>query len=256
MANSVKFNADQYANMDTHVAGIIFVYAGKDGKDTAMHFFGKEYEMTAKTQDELLRVMRNLKTTLWMVKEKETELREKNDGIRCKYRSSTPTIIYVNTDKNERVKKYVTECSDFSKFGFFPTKKDLERSARDKKKYIHSSTIAMLVALNFRVEFPKTETAPVETATETTAESAVPIVPVEPVTTPVNEVTTEVANEQAAPVTTQNNRGRRRRRVADKPTETVAEVAETVNEPTATIEPATETTTEVVAETIVEMAAA
>ena len=61
MASSAKFNADHFANMDTHVAGIIFVYAGKDGNDTAMHFSGKEYEMTAKTQDEFLRVMRNLK---------------------------------------------------------------------------------------------------------------------------------------------------------------------------------------------------
>lgn len=157
MASSAKFNADQFANMDTHVAGIIFVYAGKDGKDTAMHFFGKEYEMTAKTQDEFLRVMRNLKTAFWMVKEKETELRERNDGIRCKYRVSTPTMIFVNTVNNERAKVFNTECSDFSKFGFFPTKKDMERSARDKKKYIHTSTVAMLEALNFRVEFPKTE---------------------------------------------------------------------------------------------------
>ena len=157
MASSAKFNADQFANMNTHVAGIIFVYAGKDGNDTAMHFSGKEYEMTAKTQDEFLRVMRNLKTAFWMVKEKETELREKNDGIRCKYRVSTPTAIYVNMVNNERAKMFKTECSDFSKFGFFPTKKDMERSARDKKKYIHVSTIAMLEALNFRVEFPKAD---------------------------------------------------------------------------------------------------
>lgn len=158
MASSAKFNADQFANMDIHVAGIIFVYAGKDGNDTAMHFSGKEYEMTAKTQDEFIRVMRNLKTTLWLVKEKETELREKNDGIRCKYRTTTPTTIYVNMANKERAKVFETSDCDFSKFGFFPTKKDLERSARDKKKYIHASTIAMLEALNFRVEFPKAET--------------------------------------------------------------------------------------------------
>lgn len=157
MASSAKFNADQFANMNTHVAGIIFVYAGKDGNDTAMHFSGKEYEMTAKTQDEFLRVMRNLKTTLWLVKEKETELREKNDGIRCKYRTTTPTTIYVNMANKERAKVFETKDCDFSKFGFFPTKKDMERSARDKKKYIHASTIAMLEALNFRVEFPKAE---------------------------------------------------------------------------------------------------
>ena len=57
----------------------------------------------------------------------------------------------------ERAKVFETKDCDFSKFGFFPTKKDMERSARDKKKYIHASTVAMLEALNFRVEFPKAE---------------------------------------------------------------------------------------------------
>lgn len=243
MANSSKYNAEQFANMNLYSAGIIFVYEGKDGKDTAMHFFGKEYEMTAKTQNELLRVMRNLKTTLWMVKEKETELREKNDGIRCKYRSSTPAIIYVNLQSNERAKVYKTECSDFSKFGFFPTQKDLERSARDKKKYIHSSTIAMLEALNFRVEFPKTETAPVETAAQNAAPVVEPVAevvaenaaPVDEVVAPVDEVATEpvaeVANETTEtvatvqPATAQGNsdKGRNRRRTANKPTETTVE---------------------------------
>ena len=125
MTSSAKFNADQFANMNINSAGIIFVYAGKDGKDTAMHFFGKEYEMTAKTQDEFLRVMRNRKTTLWMVKEKETELREKNDGIRCKYRTTTPTKIYVNMANKERAKVFETKDCDFSKFGFSPRRKIL-----------------------------------------------------------------------------------------------------------------------------------
>lgn len=230
MANSSKYNAEQCANMNLNSAGIIFIYAGKDGKDTAMHFFGKEYEMIAKTQDELLRVMRNLKTTLWMVKEKETELREKNDGIRCKYRSSTPAYIFVNDENNQRVKKYVTDCSDFSKFGFFPTKKDLERSARDKKKYIHSSTIAMLEALNFRVEFPKIETAPVETAAENTA----------PVAEPVVESVAEVAAETTAPVIEP---------VAEVTAEVAAPVAEVAIETAAPVEAVAEVTAEVSAET-------
>lgn len=203
MVSSAKFNADQFANMDTHVAGIIFVYAGKDGNDTAMHFSGKEYEMTAKTQDEFIRVMRNLKTTLWLVKEKETELREKNDGIRCKYRTTTPTTIYVNMANKEHAKVFETSDCDFSKFGFFPTKKDLERSARDKKKYIHASTIAMLEALNFRVEFPKAETttdAKVETKkkekVQKKADDAPATVPASvTVTTP---TTTSVSVQKAA----------------------------------------------------------
>lgn len=152
-----RFNAEQFANMKSNVAGVIFVYESKDGKESAIHFFGADFEATAKTQDELLRVMRNVVSLHWMIKIKETELREKNDGIRCKLRATTPTEIIINGANGETIKKYDTANSDFAKFGFFPTKKDLERSARDQKKYIHSATIALLEALNFRVDFPKAE---------------------------------------------------------------------------------------------------
>ena len=49
-----------------------------------------------------------------------------------------------------------------------PTKKDLERSARDRKKYIHNATKALMDALNFRVELPKDEEKPVEKPTKKT----------------------------------------------------------------------------------------
>lgn len=247
MANSSKYNAEQFKHMNLNSAGIIFVYEGKDGNDTAMHFLGEEYEMTAKTQDEFLRVMRNLKTTFWMVKEKETELREKNDGIRCKYRSSTPAQILVNAKGNQRVKKYETDCSDFSKFGFFPTKKDLERSARDKKKYIHSSTIAMLEALNFRVEFPKAETEPAETAAKK----------VKTIAKTKKELAKETASKPTAPVTVQSNKGKgkgkSKKATADKPAETIVAAA---TPPAATPATTPVTTPEVAAKTTVEMAAA
>ena len=41
-----KLNAEQFANMAVNAAGVIFEYAGKDGKNTAMHFFGADYEAT------------------------------------------------------------------------------------------------------------------------------------------------------------------------------------------------------------------
>ena len=43
-----KLNAEQFANMAVNAAGVIFEYAGKDGKNTAMHFFGADYEATVK----------------------------------------------------------------------------------------------------------------------------------------------------------------------------------------------------------------
>ena len=41
-----KLNAEQFANMAVNAAGVVFEYAGKDGKNTAMHFFGADYEAT------------------------------------------------------------------------------------------------------------------------------------------------------------------------------------------------------------------
>ena len=51
-----KLNAEQFANMAVNAAGVNFEYAGKDGKNTAMHFFGADYEATVKTQDEMFRL--------------------------------------------------------------------------------------------------------------------------------------------------------------------------------------------------------
>ncbi len=122
MATS-KFNADQFAHMNQNSAGIIFVYAGKEGKDTAVHFFGPEFEATAKTQDEILRVVRNCLLEQWQSKAKEIALKEDNNGIATKYRASTPAAIIINSAKGERIRNYDTSASSFAKFGFVPTKK-------------------------------------------------------------------------------------------------------------------------------------
>ena len=146
-----KLNSEQYANLATNSAGIVLVYAGKEGKDTAMHFFGADYIPADKTQDELFRVLKNLVATHWDVKSAETTFRETNDGIRSKLRASTPATIIVRTAKGEKKKNYDLESSVWAKIGLMPTKKDLERSIRDRKKYQHDATKAMMDALGFRL---------------------------------------------------------------------------------------------------------
>ena len=171
-----KFNAEQFAHMNQNSAGIIFVYAGKEGKNTAVHFFGSEFEATAKTQDEILRVVRNCLLEQWQAKAKEFSLKEDNNGIATKFRASTPAEIIINSAKNERIRRYDTSASSFAKFGFVPTKKDVERlkTTSSQKTHILKAAVATLEALNFRTEFPRSEEAP---ATETAPAAVVEMTP-------------------------------------------------------------------------------
>lgn len=155
-----KLSADQFANLASNASGVIFEYAGKEGKNSALQFFGKDYEPSAKTQDELFRVLKNVVSTFWGVKTAENSYRETNDGIRSKLRASTPFRIIIRTDKGETVKVYDLADSVWAKIGLMPTKVDLERSARDQKKYIHNAAKTLMDALNFRVELPKEEQKP------------------------------------------------------------------------------------------------
>ena len=166
-----KLNAEQTANLALNAAGIVLVYNGKEGKNTAMHFFGSDYEATNKTQDELFRVLKNLVATHWDVKSKETVLRESNDGIRSKLRASTPAQIIVRTDKGETVKRYDLDESVWAKIGLMPTKKDLERSTRDQKTYQHNATKAMMDALGFRL-LPVSVEVPTPATTDKKADKA------------------------------------------------------------------------------------
>lgn len=205
-----KFNAEQYVNTAANTAGVIFEYAGKDGKNTAMHFFGADYEATAKTQNEMFRVLRNVVTTFWEVKAKEDLLRKSNDGIRSKLRAGTPCRLIIRTCAGVTVKIFELDKSVWARIGFMPTKKDLERSARDRKKYIHNATKALMDALNFRVELPVDTARPEEVQTEqpavqVAAESAVPV------------AASETAPEQPA-------RGRSGRKRNAPRTETAAEI--------------------------------
>ncbi|GAK37824.1 MULTISPECIES: hypothetical protein [Bacteroides] len=168
-----KLNAEQLANLATNFAGVVLVYksTNKDGVETrtAQHFFGAEYEPADKSQDEVFRVWKNVVATFWAVKQKETDLRADNDGIRSKLRASTPTEIIFQTKNGERIKRYELEESVWQKIGLVPTKKDLERTARDYKKAIHAATKASFDALGFRVELPKEAEKPIEKVTETEA---------------------------------------------------------------------------------------
>lgn len=168
-----KLNSEQFAGTETGLKGIIFVYNGKDGAQTALHFFGKDYEPADKTQNEVFRAIKNVVNTFWSVKETETKLREDADGIRSKLRASTPSAIIIRTEKGEKVNVYDLTESVWARLGFVPTKKDMERSARDKKKAIHNATKAIFEAMNFRVTLPKETAEPkkIEAEKETKIEA-------------------------------------------------------------------------------------
>lgn len=157
-----KLNAEQTAAIATNFRGILFVYNGKEGANTSLHFFGKDYEAADKTQNSLFGAIKNVVSTFWAVKEEETKLREGADGIRSKLRASTPSAIIIRTAKGELVKHYDLTESVWARLGFVPTKKDMERSLRDKKKAIHNASKAIFDAMNFRVELPKEETKDVK----------------------------------------------------------------------------------------------
>lgn len=165
MATS-KLNAEQFANLKSDFAGVLLVYKSnnKEGVEaqTAQHFFGAEYEVTDKTQDEVFRVWKNVVATFWAVKLKETDLRTDNDGIRSKLRASTPAEIIFRTKNRELIKRYELEESVWQKIGLVPTKKDLERTKKDYKNAIHRATKASFDALGFRVELPKDVENPTE----------------------------------------------------------------------------------------------
>lgn len=177
-----KLNAEQFANFTQNSAGIVLVYqsTNKDGitVETAHHFWGAEYEAAEKSQDEVFRVWKNVVATFWAVKQKETDLRVDNDGIRSKLRASTPARIIFNTSNGERIKSYDLVDSVWQKIGLVPTKKDLERTARDYKKAIHAATKASFEALGFRVELPKS-LSETETTDQVVTEQKIEQKPVE-----------------------------------------------------------------------------
>lgn len=155
MATS-KLNADQFENLENSAKGVLLVYTSQDGKKTAHHFLGADYEPVDKSQNEVFRVWKNVLITFWTVKKEELKLRESNDGIRSKFRASTPTEIIFRANNGD-TKRFPLETSVWSRIGLVPTKKDFERTERDYKKAIHAAAKASFDALGFRVALPKDE---------------------------------------------------------------------------------------------------
>lgn len=106
MATS-KLNKEQYANLSAF-AGVMLVYnsTNKDGElvQTAQHFWGKDFEPADNSDNEIFRVVKNLVATIWHTVAEEKKLREDADGIRSKFRATTPAEIIICDNRNNRIK--------------------------------------------------------------------------------------------------------------------------------------------------------
>lgn len=172
MATS-KLNKEQYANIGTF-AGIMLVYnsTNRDGEtvQTAQHFFGKDFEPADKSDNEIFRVIKNMVATMWHTIAEEKKLRADADGIRSKFRATTPAEIIICDKGNNRIKRYDLTDSVWARIGLVPTKVDLEKSSRDFAKTIHAAAKAIRDAMNFAPNLAgleKTEKGAKTTKTET-----------------------------------------------------------------------------------------
>ena len=155
MATS-KLNKEQYANIGSF-AGIMLVYnsTNKDGElvQTAQHFFGADFEPADKSDNEIFRVIKNMVATMWHTIAEEKKLRADADGIRSKFRATTPAEIIICEKSGNRI-------------GLVPTKVDLEKSNRDFQKTIHAAAKAIRNAMNFAPNLANLE-KPAEKTTKT-----------------------------------------------------------------------------------------
>ena len=181
MATS-KLNKEQYANIGTF-AGIMLAYnsTNRDGEtvQTAQHFFGKDFEPADKSDNEIFRVIKNMVATMWHTIAEEKKLRADADGIRSKFRATTPAEIIICDKSNNRIKRYDLTDSVWARIGLVPTKVDLEKSSRDFAKTIHAAAKAIRDAMNFAPNLAGLEKAEksaktAKTATTETAEMPEP----------------------------------------------------------------------------------
>ena len=179
MATS-KLNKEQFANIGTF-AGIMLVYnsINRDGEtvQTAQHLFGKDFEPADKSDNEIFRVIKNMVATMWHTIAEEKKLRADADGIRSKFRATTPAEIIICDKSNNRIKRYDLTDSVWARIGLVPTKVDLEKSNRDFAKTIHAAAKAIRDAMNFAPNLAGLEKAeksekPAKTAKTATTETA------------------------------------------------------------------------------------
>ena len=168
MATS-KLNKEQYANIGSF-AGIMLVYnsTNKDGElvQTAQHFFGADFEPADKSDNEIFRVIKNMVATMWHTIAEEKKLRADADGIRSKFRATTPAEIIICEKSGNRIKKYDLTDSVWARIGLVPTKVDLEKSNRDFQKTIHAAAKAIRNAMDFAPNLASLE-KPTEKTTKT-----------------------------------------------------------------------------------------
>lgn len=122
---------------------------GGETVQTAQHFFGNDFEPADKTDDEIFRVVKNMVATMWHTIAEEKKLRQDADGIRSKFRATTPAEIIICDKASNRIKKYDLTDSVWARIGLVPTKVDLEKSNRDFAKTIHAAAKAIRNAMNF-----------------------------------------------------------------------------------------------------------
>ena len=174
MATS-KLNKEQYANIGSF-AGIMLVYnsTNRDGEtvQTAQHFFGKDFEPADKSDNEIFRVIKNMVATMWHTIAEEKKLRADADGIRSKFRATTPAEIIICDKSNNRIKRYDLTDSVWARIGLVPTKVDLEKSNRDFAKTIHAAAKAIRDAMNFAPNLAGLEKAEKAEKSAKTAKSA------------------------------------------------------------------------------------
>ena len=168
MATS-KLNKEQYANIGSF-AGIMLVYnsTNKDGElvQTAQHFFGADFEPADMSDNEIFRVIKNMVATMWHTIAEEKKLRADADGIRSKFRATTPAEIIICEKAGNRIKKYDLTDSVWARIGRVPTNVDLEKSNRDFQKTIHAAAKAIRNAMNFAPNLASLE-KPAEKTTKT-----------------------------------------------------------------------------------------
>ena len=162
MATS-KLNKEQYANIGSF-AGIMLVYnsTNKDGElvQTAQHFFGADFEPADKSDNEIFRVIKNMVATMWHTIAEEKKLRADADGIRSKFRATTPAEIIICEKSGNRIKKYDLTDSVWARIGLVPTKVDLEKSNRDFQKTIHAAAKAIRNAMDFAPNLAASKSQP------------------------------------------------------------------------------------------------
>lgn len=169
--NSKQFAA-MLPNLSQH-AGVILVYTGATDAQTALRFYGDDFTPKNGKQDEAFRCWKNIYTVFRTVKQAETELREKNDGIRSKLRAGTPSQIYFVTEEGKVVQTYELTDSIWKSVGLVPTKKDLEKTGRDLKKSINDAARASFTAIGMRDLLPKeSEPVALDSATDATEKAA------------------------------------------------------------------------------------